>query len=157
MNLKYYLGEVWLPIRGYEGLYEVSNFGRVRSLNYMNKGVVRILRTRARLGCYVKVALRKDEKVRYYRMHRLVATAFLPAPQQGETQVEHINGDKRDNRVENVRWCSPKGNMNNPQTRFHISQSLRNPKPEVRARMSAGQKRRFQRERETRTGRYAST
>lgn len=140
---------------GYEGLYEVSDFGRVRSLNYLNRCEVRILQTRARLGYYVKVALRKDGKVRYYRVHRLVAIAFLPSPQREETQVEHINGDKRDNRVENLRWCSPKGNMSNPQTRFHISQSLRNPKPEVRARMSAGQKRRFQRERETKTGRYS--
>ena len=155
MNRKYYLGEIWQPIKGYEGLYEVSNFGRVRSLNYKGTGMVKILQTHARLGYYIKVGLRKDGKVRYFRVHRLVAIAFLPPPQSGQTQVEHINCDKRDNRVQNLRWCTPKGNMANPQTLYHLSISHQCPPAEVRARMSAGQKRRFARERETRTGRYA--
>ena len=155
MNRKYYLGEIWQPIKGYEGLYEVSNFGRVRSLNYKGTGMVKILQTHARLGYYIKVGLRKDGKVRYFRVHRLVAIAFLPPPQSGQTQVEHINCDKRDNRVQNLRWCTPKGNMANPQTLYHLSISHQCPPADVRARMSAGQKRRFARERETRTGRYA--
>lgn len=156
MNRKFYLDEKWLPIHGYEGLYDVSNYGRIRSHDYRKRGVTQILRTHASKGYYVKVGLRKDGKKRYFRVHRLVAIAFLPPPQSGQTQVEHINCDKRDNRVQNLRWCSPKGNMANPQTRFHLSISHMCPTPEVRARMSAGQKRRFARERETRTGRYAT-
>lgn len=155
MNRKYYLDEKWLPIQGYEGLYDVSNYGRIRSHDYRKKGVTQILRTHASKGYYVKVGLRKDGKKRYFRVHRLVAIAFLPPPQSGQTQVEHVNCDKRDNRVQNLRWCSPKGNMANPQTRYHLSISHMCPTPEVRARMSAGQKRRFARERATKTGRYA--
>lgn len=155
MNRKYYLDEVWRPIRGYEGLYDVSNYGRVRSYDYRKKGTLQILRTHASIGHYVKVGLRKNNKVRYFRVHRLVAIAFLPSPQKGQTQVEHISCDKRDNRVQNLRWTHPKGNMANPLTRYHLSLSHLNPSPQQRARMSAGQKRRFARERETRTGRYA--
>lgn len=155
MNRKYYVGEIWLPIKGYEGLYDVSNFGRVRSHDYRKRGETKILRTHARLGHYVKVGLRKDGKVRYFRVHRLVAIAFLPEPLEGQTQVEHCNCDKRDNRVENLQWTSPKGNMANELTRYHLSISHMFPSAEVRAHYSAGQRRRFARERETRTGRYA--
>lgn len=155
MNRKYYLNEIWKPIKGYEGLYDVSNYGRIRSHDYRKKGVTQILSTHARIGNYVKVGLRRDGKIRYYRVHRLVAFAFLPPPMEGQTQVEHINCDKRDNRVENLRFTLPKGNMANPLTRYHLSISHLCPSAETRARMSAGQKRRFARERETRTGRYA--
>lgn len=155
MNRKYYLDEEWRPIQGYEGLYDISNYGRVRSYDYLNKGIEKILRTHASLGYYVKVSLRKEGKIKCYRIHRLVAIAFLPPPQEGETQVEHINCDKRDNRVQNLRWCTPKGNMANPLTRFHISLGNRCPSDETRARMSAGQLKRFARERETKTGRYS--
>lgn len=155
MNTKYLVDEKWLPIKGYEGLYEISSYGRVRSLNYRNKGVKKVLKCYARLGYYIKTSLVKDGVRKYYRVHRLVAQAFLPQPMEGQTQVEHINTDKRDNRVQNLRWVSPKGNMANELTRYHLSISHQNPSPETRRRMSEGQKRRFQRERETRTGRYA--
>jgi len=155
MNRKHFLNEIWRPIKGYEGLYDISNYGRVRSHDYRKKGVTQILRTHARLGNYIKVCLRKDDETRFHRVHRLVAFAFLPEPQQGQTQVEHLNCDKRDNRVENLRWCSPKGNMANPLTRYHLSISHLSPSAEIRAHYSAGQRRRFARERETKTGRYA--
>ena len=114
-----------------------------------------MLSCHARLGYYIKVSLVKGGVSKYYRVHRLVAQAFLPEPLEGQTQVEHINTNKRDNRVENLRWCSPKGNMANELTRFHLSLGHSNPSPETRKRMSEGQKRRFARERATRTGRYA--
>ena len=155
MNLKYYWGEIWLPIKGYEGLYDVSNYGRVRSHDYGKKGITKILRTRSAKGHYVKVGLRKDGKIRYFRVHRLVAIAFLPEPQEGQTQVEHIDCDKHNNKVGNLRWTHPKGNMANPLTRYHLSISHLFPNAEVRAHYSAGQKKRFARERETLTGRYA--
>ncbi len=170
MNRKHYLDEIWKPIKGYEGLYDVSNYGRVRSHNYQKKGITQILQAHASKGYYVKVGLRKDDKMRYYRVHRLVAIAFLPPPQQGQTQVEHIDSNKRNNYVKcvilfgvimvcpegsNLRWTTPKGNMANEVTRQRISKALKNPSRKVRAHMSAGQRRRFQRERETKTGRYA--
>ena len=156
MNVKYLVNEKWLPIKGYEGLYEVSDYGRVRSLNYRKKGVRKVLKCYARLGYYIKVSLVKDGVRKYYRVHRLVAQAFLPQPMEGQTQVEHINTDKRDNRVQNLRWVSPKGNMANELTRYHLSISHQNPSPEKRKRMSEGQKRRFAMERATGTGRYST-
>ena len=156
MNIKYLVNEKWLPIKGYEGLYEISSYGRVRSLNYRKKGVRKVLKCYARLGYYMKTSLVKDGVRKYYRVHRLVAQAFLPPPKEGENQVEHINTDKRDNRVQNLRWVSPKGNMANELTRYHLSISHQNPSPEKRKRMSEGQKKRFARERATGTGRYST-
>jgi len=156
MNRKHYLDEEWKPIKDYEGLYDVSNYGRIRSHDYCKKGITQILKTHARVGYYIKVGLRdRDGKIRYYRVHRLVAIAFLPPPQEGQIQVEHLNCDMQDNRVENLRWASPKGNMANPLTRLNLSIGHMFPSDETRARMSAGQKRRFAYERETKTGRYA--
>lgn len=155
MNRKYYLDEVWKPIKDYEERYDVSNYGRVRSHDYRKSGITQVLRTHASKGYYVKVGLRKEGKIRYFRVHRLVAIAFLPPPQSGQTQVEHIDCDKHNNKVENLRWTHPKGNMANPLTRYHLSIGHMCPSDETRARMSAGQKRRFARERATKTGRYA--
>ena len=156
MNVKYLINEKWLPIKGYEGLYEVSNYGRIRSLNYRKTGKRKVLKCHARLGYYIKVSLCKDGIWKYYRVHRLGAQAFLPPPLEGENQVEHINTDKRDNRVQNLRWTSPRGNMANELTRYHLSISHQNPSPEKRKRMSEGQKKRFARERATGTGRYST-
>ena len=160
MNVKYLINERWLPIKGYEGLYEISNYGRVRSLNYRNKGIRKVLTCHAKQGYYIKVALVKDGVSKYYRVHRLVAQAFLPEPLEGQTQVHHKNGDKRDNRVldgySNLEWVSPRGNMADELTRYHLSTSHQNPSSETRRRMSEGQKKRFARERATRTGRYAN-
>ena len=118
----------------------------------------------------MKVGLRKDGKVKYYRVHRLVAQNFLPNPTSGQTQVEHIDGNRQNNYVKceiidgniyvnrngtNIRWTTPKGNMANEITRLRISIANSNPSEETRRRMSEGQKRRFARERATKTGRYA--
>ena len=156
MNVKYLINERWIPIKGYERLYEISSYGRVRSLNYRNKGIRKVLTCHAKQGYYIKVALVKDGASKYYRVHRLVAQAFLPEPLEGQTQVEHINTNRRDNRVENLRWCSPKGNMANELTRYHLSIGHSNPSSETRRRMSEGQKRRFARERAMGTGRYSA-
>ena len=156
MNVKYLKGEQWAPIKGYESLYEISNYGRVRSLNYRRTGKRKVLKCHARLGYYMKTSLVKDGVRKYYRVHRLVAQAFLPPPKEGENQVEHINTDKRDNRVQNLRWVSPKGNMANELTRYHLSISHQNPSPATRQRMSEAQKIRFARERATGTGRYST-
>ena len=155
MNVKYLINEKWLPIKGYEDLYEVSNYGRIRSLNYRKTVKRKVLKCHARLGYYIKVSLCKDGIRKYYRVHRLVAQAFLPPPLEGENQVEHINTDKRDNREQNLRWVSPKGNMANELTRYRLSISHQNPSLATRQRMSDAQKRRFAKERETRTGRYS--
>ena len=147
--------EQWLPIRGYEGLYEVSNKGNVRSLNYRNRGEVRVLKCFSQEKYYAKVSLVKEGIRKYHRIHRLVAMAFLPEPQEGQNQVEHINTLKHMNFAENLRWVSPKDNMANELTRRHMSEGHKNPSEETRRRMSEGQKKRFAHERQTKTGRYA--
>lgn len=109
--------EEWRPVKGYEGLYEVSNLGRVRSLNYQNKGICRIMRLTAGWGRYIKAALKgRDGKKRYFRVHRLVAIAFLPTPPPEKNQVNHRNGVKQDNRLENLEFVSAQENTRNPAT-----------------------------------------
>lgn len=130
--------EQWLPIAGYEGLYEVSNYGQVASLNYRKKGERVILKLSAKTR-YIKVTLRDvNGKWKTHWVHRLVGFAFLPPPKKGE-YIDHINGNKQDNHAWNLRWASPKQNANNPNTPhkgYHLSEEVRN-------RMCAAQKKRM--------------
>lgn len=103
--------EIWLPINGYEGLYEVSSFGRVRSLNYSRTGQTRILVSAQKKNGYLQVGLFKNRKRKNYKVHRLVAEAFIPN-WFDDKQVNHIDEDKTNNRVENLEWCSAKYNIN---------------------------------------------
>ena len=133
--------EIWKPIKGYEGLYDVSSWGRIRSLNYYCKGKHEILKLSAKPNTYIKVGLRKDGMVRYYRVHRLVAEAFLPPPMEGQTQVNHKDGNKQSNVVWNIEWVSPKQNTNNPNTKPNMFRRYH--KEGEFERRSQGQKKRF--------------
>ncbi len=143
--------EVWKAIAGYEGLYAVSSYGRIRSFQYGSRKTVKILDLTTKR--YVKVGLRKNGEYKTFWVHRLVAIAFLPPPQHGQVQVNHINSDKTDNRVENLCWSTPKENSNNPATKQNYF--IRYHKEGEWERRSNGQRRRFERERLTRTGKYA--
>lgn len=114
--------EIWKDIKGYEGLYQVSNQGRVRSLY---KGV-RILKTRNNKG-YLRVALYKENKYKHISIHRLVAEAFLPNP-KNLPQVNHKSEIKTDNRVENLEWCDSKYNDNYGNRNNKLSRKNRNNK-----------------------------
>lgn len=108
--------EQWRPIEGYERMYEVSNLGRVRSSDSYNrlgrlhlKG--RILRPKIEPNGYLRATLFKEGKRKVFMIHRLVAQAFIPNP-EGLPQINHIDEDKTNNRVENLEWCDGKYNMN---------------------------------------------
>ena len=100
--------EKWKSIAGYEGLYEVSNLGRVRSLKF---GKTKILTPKNNGIGYFQVGLRKDGISKYLLVHRLVANAFIPNPQNLKT-VNHIDEDKSNNNVSNLEWMSQTDNIN---------------------------------------------
>lgn len=105
--------EIWKPVVGFPN-YEVSNLGRVKGLNYANKGKPNILKPKKKR--YPTVSLRLNKKDTYIRIHRLVATAFIPNP-ENKRCIDHINCNPKDNRVENLRWATQKENMQNPLTK----------------------------------------
>lgn len=114
--------EVWKPVAGYGGLYEVSNLGRVKSLPKVTESVVpyrynsmRILKQSPDKKGYMMVWLYNGRKRSTMKVHRLVANAFLENPER-KPQIDHINAIKDDNRVCNLRWCTEKENSNNPIT-----------------------------------------
>ena len=102
--------ETWKPIKGYEGLYEVSNYGRVKSLNWNGKGTVGYMTLRKKNTGYLAVLLSKNGVSKYALVHRLVATAFIPNPENEET-INHIDEDKTNNRADNLEWCSRTENV----------------------------------------------
>ena len=100
--------EIWKDIVGYEGLYKVSNMGRVKSLKY---GKERILKPQKDRSGYLVVGLWKDGKRKWYLMHRLVATIFCENP-HGFKEVNHIDENKTNNYADNLEWCSRSYNIN---------------------------------------------
>ncbi len=98
------MSEKWVDIKDYKGLYEISDTGKVRNV-VKNK----TLRISNNGNGYLRVGLRKDDKRRNFLLHRLLALSFIPNP-DNKSQVNHINGIKTDNRVENLEWCTNKEN-----------------------------------------------
>lgn len=94
-----YENEVWKPVPGYEGHYEVSDMGRVRSLKY---GVITILKQYISSRGYCKVGLCINCKHKAFSVHRLVYEAFEKPISKG-LQIDHINGIKTDNNISNLR------------------------------------------------------
>ena len=111
--------EVWKDIEGYEGYYQISNMGRVKSLKrtVWDKGgfyrtvAERILKVGKDGKGYSQVTLCKEGKGKTYKVHRLVASAFCANP-ENYNEVNHISEDKEDNRVSNLEYCSRSYNIN---------------------------------------------
>ena len=105
--------ELWKDIREYEGLYQVSNRGNVKSISYNGRyGEVfrnRIVKGQTTTDGYVKLALNKRREQKWFRVHRLVAQAFI-SNLNNLPHVNHRNGVKDDNYVTNLRWCTPSQN-----------------------------------------------
>lgn len=99
--------EIWRDIVDYGGKYQVSNFARVRSLY---RGKTRLIKPDIIHTGYLRVTLYKDGKTKNHYVHVLVAQAFIPNP-EGKRQVNHIDGNKTNNRVENLEWLTPSENI----------------------------------------------
>ena len=104
------MNEIWKDIKGYEGLYQISNQGRVKSLKNRSNHRNEIILKQATVQGYKKVYLFKDAKGKIYPVHRLVAINFISNPLNKE-EVNHINGDKSNNCVDNLEWNTKKENQ----------------------------------------------
>ena len=120
------MSEMWKDIEGYEGIYQVSNLGRVKSLSRNTKNQYRnseIVKSKEIRNGYYSVTLFKNEKGKHFTIHRLVAKAFIPNP-YNKPQINHIDGNKLNNNVSNLEWCTQqentihayKNNLINPYT-----------------------------------------
>lgn len=106
------MSEEWRPVVGYEGLYEVSNDGKVRSITRDREcGITGVHHYEGRelslshdAYGYLQCALCDSGRIKKAKVHRLVASAFIPKV-DGKNHVNHLNGVKDDNRVENLEWC----------------------------------------------------
>lgn len=101
------MGETWLPIVGYEGLYEVSDRGNIRSLFRYKKQ----LKPSEGNNGYLSVELFKNKQGKRFSIHRLVAMAFIPNP-ENFPQINHKDENKHNNCADNLEWCSAQYNMN---------------------------------------------
>lgn len=99
--------EIWREVVGYEGLYQVSNFGRVKSFC---RGKGKIIKSNVGIGGYLRVVLCKDFDKKNRFVHVLVAKAFIPNP-EGKKQINHRDGNKKNNHVSNLEWMTPKENI----------------------------------------------
>ncbi len=99
--------EQWRDVEGYDGAYQVSDIGRVRSLKF---GKVRVLRAKKTPKGYLQVCLYKGKKAKLFSVHRLVAQAFIPNDDETKTQINHRNECKSENKVSNIEWCSAQYN-----------------------------------------------
>jgi hypothetical protein len=125
------LVEEWKDIEGYEGLYQISDWGNVKRLervieqynprakrNIVIRQKEKIYKGRIDNGGYCITSLTKDKISNFAFVHRLVAKAFIPNP-DNKPFVDHLNTIKTDNRVDNLRWCTQEENNNNPYTKLH--------------------------------------
>lgn len=127
---EWFIVEIWKDIKGYEGMYQVSNYGRVKGLerwtHFKNgrkprREPERILKFTKHHKGYFKAQLRKEDKLKGYFVHRLVAEAFIPNP-EGKSQVNHKDGNKGNNHVDNLEWNTQSENLKHS---YHVLGSHR--------------------------------
>jgi len=122
--------EIWKPIKGYEGYYEVSNFGNIRSidrlvpfLHYSVHRKGRMMRLHTHRKGYLEVHLCKNGKERIFKVHRLVALAFIPNPLK-LPQINHKDENPANNSVDNLEWCDNSYNINYGERNKRLSEKV---------------------------------
>lgn len=109
--------EIWRPVKGLEGMYEVSNYSRVKSVerivlrkhkNFSSEFLVKaaIKKPYLNKSGYITIAIVVENKIKTTYLHRIIAEAFVSKSSENYTVVNHINGNKSDNRIENLEWVS---------------------------------------------------
>ena len=119
--------EIYKDIKDLEGKYQVSNFGNILSLNYHRSGKSRLLKPRKDKDGYLRVCLYKGKKYKNFYIHRLVAETFIPNS-ENLTEINHIDEDKTNNRVDNLEWKSHKDNCNHGTRNERIAKAKTNGK-----------------------------
>lgn len=123
--------EIWKDIPGYEGLYQVSNLGRVKSLSrtiYRKNGQLVNLKGKYLSSCFdrygYKIVVLSKYKKKTKTVHRLVALSFINNP-YNLPEIDHIDGNRNNNKVENLRWVTRKQNANNPISKIRYSKAAK--------------------------------
>jgi hypothetical protein len=127
--------EIWKDIKGYENLYQVSNYGNVRSIKYIKylikdelkwkkywiedtKIEYKLLSPAKNGSGYITVSLRKNNKNCTYYVHRLLCSEFIPNP-KNKTTVNHKDGNKHNNNLDNLEWATQKENISHYWNTIH--------------------------------------
>lgn len=108
--------EIWKQIKGYEGLYEISSLAKVKSISRLRTGGNNAIRERimkpylSRTG-YHKVVLSKNKQDKHISVHRLIALVFVGEPPTDKHEVNHIDGNKLNNSIDNLEWVTRSQNL----------------------------------------------
>ena len=128
--------EKWIPVKGYEGYYEISNKRNIKSVDRINKEIChhggyrmvmhkgKEIKQRENNKGYYYVILSKDGVVSRKYVHRLIAENFIPNP-ENKPEVDHIDGNTKNNEISNLRWATHKENLNNPVAKKRCSDKLK--------------------------------
>ena len=117
--------EVWVDVLGYNGRYQVSDWGNIRSLNWRNSGAVKQLSPVSDKDGYQIVCLSSEKFQKNVRLHRLIAEVFIPNPNK-KPHINHKNEDKKNNRVDNLEWVTEIENNNHGTRNKRIAKLKRN-------------------------------